>query len=678
MNKLLTLRQLEIFFVIIISLSCDSVVAVEILDTVEVIADPVIKEDSLILEGKKTKVTSLKDLPPVQLDSTRQVFSSQPGIHTPEQTTEPWMVLNYRGLGSPQEAQGLLILQDGLPVALDMYGSPDHYYAPPAPLMERIEVIAGGSALLYGPTPSATVNFLSPTLSKNMSTRGRLNVAGGSYNLFSTVNTLVGSKNNLSYYVSYHRKQGDGLQRINGDFAADYIESKAKYFSDNNFIFKTSLQAHNSDFGMPGGMSLDEGPGLNTWGDDNRTATRTHNRLRLRRVQLMIGGEKKLSEKTLIDVEIWSNAYRKYNKTQLGSGFGKFPTSSNNVINTTDSYGFNAQVKLRHEYGDHTFTSGYLSYNSNSPAVNEEGNRPDANHGRVTSRLYRTTRAQAVFAENSWQLGKYTFVPGLRFENISLNARNNDKENSTKIDRSDTYNVFLWGFGNSYKIESDLKLFFNLSRGFRPLGYEEVLSQGNPNYSIEGDLRPSYSDLYEIGINRKNQKLDWSISLYLIRRGNILASTANRLSNGSTAEYKGVELSLSMKPFSRISFFANYNFMNARYERGSFSGKTPAHAPASLFKSGVTYAPSDSSRISLLNTYVHEHFSDDAHTSDYKVPSYHLQDLLGEYFLSNKWSINVSINNLMDLNYYGRVMPTGVMPTMGRNVSLGFNYMFGI
>jgi Fe(3+) dicitrate transport protein len=630
--------------------------------------------DLNIYEGKKVSRTQLNSLPQVPVDSTRQVLVKTPGLHTPEQTTEPWMIMNYRGLGTPQEAQGLLILQDGLPVTLDMYGSPEHYYAPPSPLMESVEVIAGGSALLYGPTPVGTVNYLTPALSPDMPLTGRLNVTGGSYNLFSTVNTLSGSTGRLSYHLGYHRKQGDGFQRTNADFVANNIQGKFHYFLDHNLILKSSFSAHESDYGMPGGMALNKASGFNTWGDDNRKATRPYNRLRLGRIQLMLGAEKKLSAQSEVDVQLWANAYRKYNKTQLGSGFGKFPTSQNNTINTTQAYSFNCQIKYKRNYGPHSLTLGYLSYNTNSPAVNERGNAPDSNHGTVTSRLYRTTRTQVVMAENLWKLGKWSLVPAVRLENITLQAENNDKQNALQIDRSDTYNVTLGGLGATYEVSDSAQFFVNASQGFRPLGYEEVLSQGNPNYTINGDLKSSYSYTIETGFQQKADDFIWGSSIYFIRRENILASSGNVLSNAAAAEYEGLEAFVELKKLGDFEFFSNLNVMNARYKRGSFSGKTPAHAPASLWKAGLVYNLHDVSRLSLLNTYVHEHFSDDAHSANYRVPSYHLQDLLGEYFLSQAWSLNGGVLNLMDYEYYSRVMPTGVMPAMGRSFFIGLNY----
>jgi Fe(3+) dicitrate transport protein len=635
-----------------------------------------------ILVGKKNTNTKMNYLPPIQTDNNRQLLSQLPGVFSPDQTTEPWTIINYRGFGTPQEAQSLLILQDGLPVAIDMYGQADHLYLPPAPLMESVQVIAGGSALLYGPASSGVLNYRSPRLVKNQKLNGRVNLSSGSYNLISSVNSLSGSTGRTSYYVGYYRKQGEGFQRTNADFSSDYLQLKTETYLDHHLMIKTSFQGFDADYGMPGGMALIKADGFNTWGRDNKKATRSHNRLRLSRAQLMLGFEKKISDKTFIDSQFWSSAYRKYNKAQTGSGFGKIPTGNSNLINNSHSYSFNHQTRIKHQFDDHTLTFGYLLFNTNSPSVNETGASKDSNHGRVTSRLYRKTRTQALFVENLLSFGKFSIVPGLRFENMNLSATNDDKTGTSDIKRKDTYNVFLGGVGSSYQFTEQTQLFANISQGFKPISYEEVLNQGNPNYTVSGDIKPSYNYFYEAGLRGENEKINWDSSLYVIQRQNILASTNNVLSNGGSARYTGIESSVLFKNIfgsstqSEYDFYLNANFLNAKFHRGSFKGKTPGHAPSALLKYGLIYKSEKKIHLSLLGTFVHEHFSDDAHTSQYKVPSYAVYDFLFEYRLMNQFAINGAINNILDREYYSRVMATGVMPTMGRNFYLGMSHQF--
>ncbi len=549
--------------------------------------------------------------------------------------------------------------------------------------MDEIQVISGGGSLLYGPQVGGVVNFISPRLNEDQALEGKVNLAFGSYNLKSTVNQIKGAKGKTSYSAGLYRKQGDGYQKANGDFQADHVQLKSATFLSNQTIFKTAFQGYNADFGMPGGMALSKGSGLNTWGEDNRRATRQFNRLRVSRALLMMGLEKTLSESTSIDSQFWASAYSKYNKTQRGSGFGKFPTSSTNSINTSKAYGINAQLRLKHVYQSHTFTMGYLSYNTLAPSVNETGNSPDANHGEITSKVDSKTHAQAIFFENRFVWNRWQLVPAMRLENMTLASQNKDIANDSKIKRSETYNVALFGLGASFDLSNESQLYANASQSFKPVSYEDVISQGNPNYTVDGDIRPSYNYFYEAGVRSEKERWGADASLYVIHRQNILASANNVLSNGASARYFGLDLSLNLKDLLRsktqknfFDFYVSANLMNARFRRGNFAGKTPGHAPSALIKYGLIFRDVAHWHVSLMSTFVNEHYSDDAHSDDYFVPSYTIYDLLIAYQINHSWSVNAALNNLLDREYYARVMPTGVMPTMGRNAYAGATYQF--
>lgn len=678
---------MKIQYLLLLSIAASAYGAEETLETIDVHGEQDLsvtrplweeKDTTKILTGKKNRSSKINYLPPVQTDNNRQHFSQQPGIYAADLGTEPWTSLSFRGIGDPHEGQNLLILQDGLPVSIDMYGQPGNYYSPPAPLMDSLNVIAGGGALMYGPQPGGAINYVTPKLSKNMKTSGKLNAAAGSYNLLSTVNTLMGSSGNTSYVGGYYRKQGDGLMKNNSDFAADYLQFKTNTFLENNTIFKSSLNLYDSDFGMAGGQSLASAGNLNTWSGTNRNPTRRHDRLRIARAQLMMGVEKKLGEETYLDAQLWGTAYKRYNKTQTGSGFGQIPTANTNAINDIRAYGFNGEVRVKHK----TASIGYLSYNSNSPTHAQAGKDASSNHGTTTSRSLRTTRTQAIFAENNFTFGNLSVVPGVRYENITLSNENR----TTKLERSDTYNVIVGGVGASYNLNDNTQAFANVSQGFKPIGYGDVLNQANPTYIVQGDIKPSYNYFYEAGLRGENQKFLWDSSLYLIQRQNLTVTTAQGpntvLSNGSSAQYRGIESSFTLKNVLNnneghvVDLYLNSNFNNAKFHGGPTKGKTPAYVPALLVKYGVIYKKSDKLHASLLATWVREHYANDSHSDNFKIPSYSVVDLLFEYHFNKTWSANGAINNILDEEYYARIQATGIQPTMKRNLYAGLNYRF--
>lgn len=667
----------------------------ESLDTIDVTAEQefqrptwVEQEKTKIFSGKKNRTTKINYLPPVQTDNHRQFFSQQASIHAADIAADPWTSLSFRGIGDPHEAQNLLIMQDGIPVPIDMYGAAGYYYAPPAPLMEQIQVLAGGGALMYGPQPGGAINYISPKLSKDMPTSGSVNIAGGSYNLLSSVNSIKGSSGNTSYWGGYYRKQGDGYMRKNADFFANQLQFKTNTFLEGNAIFKSSLQAYDSDFGNPGGQAFSGVANSNAWTGDNRKATKKYDRMRISRAQVMVGLEKKLSSATTLDTSLWGVAYRRYSKTQVGGNNGAFPTVDSNAVVNTHSYGVNAEARLGHEWemNEHknTLSVGVLTYNNDSPSHAMAGAAADSNSGETSARNDRKTRTNSLFIENRFSFGNFTLVPGLRYENIimSNHTRTSSVPATDGLKRNEVYNVILGGLGASYAFNEGVQAFANVSQGFKPISFGDVLNQANPNITVVGDIKPSYNYFYEAGLRGENPDYSWDTSAFVIHRQNITATSGTVLSNASSARYHGAEASLTLKDIfssknvNEVDLYTNGIYNNAEFRKGTLKGETPAYVPAAILKYGLIYRRQDKIKASFLGNWVREHFADDTHSKNRKIPSYSVYDLLAEYSFTKSLSVNGAINNIFDNEYYTRVNNNGILPTMGRNYYAGVTYRF--
>jgi len=106
---------------------------------------------------KKTSVTKLDLVPTIQDNNQRQLFARTPGLFVSEQQTPTQFNMSYRGLGNPQEAEFVLVLQDGLPISTDWIGYPTLYYMPLAQSLAEVQLIRGGNSLIYGPNPAPAI-----------------------------------------------------------------------------------------------------------------------------------------------------------------------------------------------------------------------------------------------------------------------------------------------------------------------------------------------------------------------------------------------------------------------------------------------------------------------------------------------------------------------------------------
>ena len=154
---------------------------------------------------KKTSVAKL-DLQPTVIDNDqRRLFIHLPGLLVTDQQTPAQFNLSYRGLGNPQESEYVLALQDGLPISTDPIGFPTLYYEPLPQGVAQVELVRGGSGLLYGPNPAPALNFVSKRPKAGEPIAGYSENMGGSDGLFSSYNAIEGTSVRFEFRGAFVR-----------------------------------------------------------------------------------------------------------------------------------------------------------------------------------------------------------------------------------------------------------------------------------------------------------------------------------------------------------------------------------------------------------------------------------------------------------------------------------------
>lgn len=647
-------------------------------------------KEAQIFSGKKNTLTSLKEIPQLQTNNYRQATSQTPGLLISEVPNESLAAITFRGLGDPHESYNVLLLQDGLPVAADMYGYPAHYYSPALPMMEKVQFTRGGASLLYGPQPGGVLNYMSYPLTKNQKTSGKVGLTYGSYNLLSSNNALYGSKGDSAYGVEFHRRQGDGPQRVNSDFEANYLQARQHFFKGNT-TYKVSFNGYDSDHGTPGGFAKSKGADLNTYGDDQGKATRKHDRLQVSRAQLAGGVEKQIDEQSKLQVNLWATAYRRYSMVQNSSGsiFGRLPTGTTNNIVTQQYYGYNGEVRYLRNYGEHTFTAGYLNYNLLSPYTAETGRNVDSHSGEVTRRLDRTTHTNSFFAENRFAFGNLMVTPGFRVENIrqTIDERKNTVNNANRKE-DNTVNVPLLGLGIAYHLNDQSQLYANVSEAYKPVTYQESVPLSNSATAVSEDIDPSKIISYELGYRSQTEAFVVDASAFFIRYENKFGQVGNNFQNTGAGENKGLdfasEFMLShfsdrLKSYGDFNLYANIELLDARFTQSKIANikdKTPQYAPKTITRTGLIYKKEEKLKAALMGVMVGRHYGDDGNSDNFEIPSYMVWDLTADWNVTKNWIASAGINNLLDKQYFSRVRADGIHWALGRNFYVGGTYQF--
>ena len=174
-------------------------------------------EGTAIYAGKKSEVVIVDNISMnTATNNARQLYSQIVGLNIYE-NNDAGLQLNIGGRGlNPNRTANFNTRQNGYDISADVLGYPESYYTPPAEALETIEVVRGAASLQYGTQFGGLINFKLKKPSKKpfqFITRNTL----GSYNLFTTFNSVSGTVKDFEYYSYINYKKGDDF-RPNSNF----------------------------------------------------------------------------------------------------------------------------------------------------------------------------------------------------------------------------------------------------------------------------------------------------------------------------------------------------------------------------------------------------------------------------------------------------------------------------
>ena len=204
----------------------------------------------------------------------RELFDRMPGIVMAEQQNPVELNLSYRGLGNPQESEYILVMQDGIPLEMDWIAYPTLYAIPIPETIARVQMIRGGSGLIYGPEPEPVIDFVSRRPSPRLSAETQ--EVGGSDGLFSSFASVSDTAGRWAYLAQFSHRQSHG-QRANGDYRLDTGDLQLGYHIDGASKLELAVHAYSLESGMAGLMTyaqFNAGPNRTTTPDDRDWAHR--------------------------------------------------------------------------------------------------------------------------------------------------------------------------------------------------------------------------------------------------------------------------------------------------------------------------------------------------------------------------------------------------------------------
>ena len=675
-------------------------------------------------------IITSKDIETKGYTSVSEVLDSVPGVNIQE-GLHP--AVDVRGQGYQKAKATVQLLVDGVPAnMLDT----SHMNVPIDVVnineIERIEVIPGGGAVLYGSgTSGGVINIITKKYKGNNNIRGGVGYQVGSFanNKFDvSAGTSVG---NFDFDVNYSKNRKHGYRDY--DFTnSDYFSGRINYniSKTSNIAFKYS--GYRDKYTYPSFLTQKEL-------DDNRRQSgndkeaKENNRIKKDEFTLTyntkIGDKNDLNilgfyQKTDIPSESIEDYTTEYKGMLAGQAAGlraalrnpmlppRARTAMTNKLNalltelrSTNNVDFKTVSQFKDTKKAIKIKDKFTYDNAGSNVVVGLG-YTDNDMVRVSkmelvgkrvmadTKLDLTKKTFEVFALNTYKVNKFEFIQGLRFENSKYDGTR--KNNTDTLDIKKSKDNWAGSLAVNYLYSDTGNVYMKYERAFTSPAPGQLVDKVEtaPNiytYKVN-NLKSEGTDLFEIGWNDYlfnsllsadifySETKDEIATIFDGGRPNAHGTAFKSTNLGKTRRY-GFDLSAEQK-FEKFTFREAYSFIDTKILKdnsSSFEGKHIADVPKHKLVFSVDYDITSKFTVGADYEYRAATFIDNANKYG-KDKAKSVFNLRADYKLTNSLNIYAGINNIFGAKYYNSVgLDSGERiydPAPRINYYAGFKYKF--
>ena len=561
-----------------------------------------------------------------------------PGVQTRDLSGSPNQQVDLRGFGIFGD-QNTLVLLDGQRISENEQLTVN-WSAIPLDAIERIEVMRGSGAVLYGAgATGGTINIITKAPAAN--TRGGF-VEGG-VGSFRTRDVRIGANiagERTGLRLTMAHRESDNY-RDNNQLRIDSAQLDWRYTGDHGGLtLKAGADDQRSQ--LPGSISEAQ------IAVNRKLAALPGDFALLSGGYLNLGGSMRLG-----DGEIAANlSYRK--KDTDSSFFVAFPFR-NNVQTESRQWLFTPRAKLPYQFGgmSHTLVAGIdvEDWDFQGTAGPSTVGRPQA-----------TQRSDALYAQHTTVFaGGTSIAVGARGQRVTYAVADpaNAAANVERKRNLDAYELALrQPLGGSWA-------------AYGKIGSSFRAPNVNDNYNLftatVNLLEPQTARDREIGLESVSGTARYRLALYEIELQNEILLDPVTFSNRNLppTRRRGVEAEARWQPVPGDDLTAGYTYAEAEFRSGSFGGTpiagndvplVPRHAVS--LGAGWKFMPRARVDAALRYTGEQRYDGDELNTFNQKMPSYTVVDLKLAYDQAD-WRFTASVLNLFNEHYFSYGVFTG-------------------
>jgi Fe(3+) dicitrate transport protein len=697
-------------------------------------------------------VVSAMDLEAFDTTDIVRALRRVPGVSL--QIEDGWALrpnISIRGTATERSSR-VTLMEDSVLIAPAPYAAPSAYYFPTFGRINSVQVLKGPSSITQGPyTVGGALNLVSTPVPE--SSQGFLQTEGGSDSTWRVHGWYGGGSERARYLVETHQWNSDGYQSIDRS-NADTGFSKQDYLAKLSFSSgpdarirqqldvklqyseETSQQSYlgltDRDFEndalrrygaslndemdnnhdqvvvtwrleSPGGAGFSvtgynnnterawyKTEGVDFDGSDNPQAFRSTSWASvvdaINRGQSLAGVSAERMQAILDGADTAEGAIQLRNNAREYYSRGiQLVFDQAFEIGSTE-HSLEAGLRYHRDQEDRLQRNDNYQQLSGQLILNESGLE-----GNAGNRI-QDAEAWAAYVYDRVDWGRWTFTPGLRYENIVLSRTRYRTDSQDPSSRSpDNYRdsrenrVAIWlpGIGSIYELSPSTRLVGGIHKGF-----------ATP--TNEPDVNPEESINYELGLRHDSDRYNFEAMFFFNDYDNLVGVCTNSSGsdcepgdafNGQGVHVPGLELSFQTR-FDvadnwEMPLQAVYTWMNAKFQSefdSEFFGHVYPGDP-------VPYVPRNQAWASLgmlggpwsfylSGNYVGSVCTRASCDSYQETESAVVFDLAAHYRLNRNWEIYGLVENVADHLYIAAREPYGVRVNKPRTFMLGAKFDF--
>ena len=551
--------------------------------------------------------------------------------------------LDLRGFGSTSD-QNLVIMIDGVRLNEIDLATP-LLSSIPLDSVERIEIVRGGSSVLYGDGATGGTIQIITRRARAGQQYGSAAAEIGSYGHREGRASLFKGWDNVAIDVNTSIQRADNY-RANSKVAQDNASLGLQYFTDDTRV-GIKLHASSQESGLPGWLTLDQ------FRANPRQATNLKDVGKIDATRTVVYMEKRVGA-----WEFFADLAHR-DKTN----YADQPSQGGIVSLQYSADQFSPRV--RHLSGHDALRNEFVA----GADVLRASRHGSYTYGTFSFSGDEYQNSAAVYARDEVRFGDTRIAAGVRREEF---------EQSTNS-RSSQFGLNAWDLQVGQQLAANLQVFAKAGRSYRVANIEEnayVVSLLKPQTSNDTELGAKWGD------SERSAGVKWfrhALRNEIIFNREIGAMGSNV--NLDPTRREGFELELRAALTSSLSAVMFYQHVSSTFTEGAYVGKKVFLAPDDMVQANLTWKPATGHTGTLAWQWVSSQRwgNDFSNTCAREIPSYSTID--GRYAIrSGPWEFAVVGTNLTDHSYFSTAYESrsasqprcsdGIYPDPGRALRL--------